>query len=113
MTVRSKQLVGTVNLTTASQSLYTVQSGETTLVKYVVVYNRHATNAATITLGRGSSAGNTNNGTFLRESIGPFEAKRWDVWLALPAGAQISAIASANTSLSVSLYGAELEGVAD
>ena len=113
MAVRTKQLGGTNNVGTTSAVIYTVPSGETTIIKEVSVYNRHSTTAAILTLGRGSSAADTNNGTFLRESIGPFEAKRFPMWMVCAAGVPISAKANNATSLSVYMSGTELEGVAD
>jgi len=113
VTVRSKALKYTQNLSTTSAVVYTASSGETVLVKRVVIYNRHATNAATVTVSMGATAGATNNGTHLRETLQPQTCIDREVWWVLQPGIPISAIASANTSLTISLYGAELEGVAD
>ena len=113
MAVRTKQLGGTNNIGTASSVIYTVPSGETTIIKEVSIYNRHATNPVTVTIGRGAAAAATNNGTFIRETIQPQTALRISLWMVVAATVQISAIASIATAATVYMSGAELEGVAD
>jgi len=112
MGVRSKQLGGTNNIGTTSTLCYTVESGETTLLKSISLYNRHATATAVVTIGRGT-AGVTNNGTMFRVSMPPSTHAYIECWIVLAAGATVSAISDTATAVSMYMSGAELEGAAD
>lgn len=114
MAVRSKQLTnGTVNVGSSAVTLYTATSGETPLLKYVTVFNRHASSSATFWLARGTGASSTQDGVFLTETLAAGEARRYEVWIVLGGSGNVSAIASISGAISIRLYGAELEGVAD
>jgi len=112
MAVRSKQLGGTNNIGTASTTCYTVPSGETTLLKSISLYNRHATTAVTVTIGRGT-AGANNNGTMFVVTLQPHTHAYIECWIVLAATVTVQAIASIATAASMYMSGAELEGVAD
>jgi len=114
MAVRSKALTnGTTNVGNVSATLYTGTSGETPLLKYVTVFNRHATSAVSFVINRGATAAFNSNSVFIADTLAVGEAKRYEVWIVLGGSGNVSAIANVSGALSVYLYGAELEGVAD
>jgi len=114
LAVRSKPLNQTIiNVPTSSTLLYEGPSGETPLIKFVTLFNRHATNNVTITVGLGGTAAAGNDGTIFTETLAPREVKRFEVFIPLKEGGKVSAISSTSSAGTVRLFGAELEGVAD
>lgn len=113
MAVRTKQLGGTVSIGTADTAVYTVPSGETTIVKHCVLYNRHATLPVTITINRGTTSSPGDDDVFIRETLEPRTVLRLDLWMVLRETNAITAEASIAAAGSCYFSGTELEGVAD
>lgn len=111
MTVRSKRLTSAVNVNTASQLIYTAGSGETVLIKSVLFYNSD-TVTRTLILGRS----NTGVGTIMKRTLATLEPELVDCWFVLQPGDTLWAGHSgfvAGAIGRITLFGAELEGVAD
>lgn len=110
MAVRTKQLAeGT--FTNSNVTIYTCPTGETTIVKYVTLFNPSASTATTVRV-RLVTAGGAR--TFIRQEIPIQTAVRIDSWLVMEPGDTIDALATAaGINVEYTLSGAELEGVAD
>jgi len=112
MGVRSKRLASRVQLTPASTAvtLYTTSSGETALIKRVIVHNPH-TAAVTVYIGVAGIAPNSS-GIYRKVVVPADDSADFDTWWVIPDGNSLSGYCATNT-VRVSLFGAELEGVAD
>lgn len=110
MAVRTKQLA-TGTITNANATLYTAAADETTILKYVTLFNPSATTATRVRV-RLVTPGGTRLLFF--PNMAAQEMLRHDVWVVMNPGDAIdgfSALAANNVEYTLS--GTELEGVAD
>lgn len=109
MSVRSKRLAGPTQVTNVETNLYTVPAAETALVKQVSVVNNG--NLPRLIVLRENFA--SNGSAWLRRTVGGGDSLQLTGFWVFPPGVQLRAISDDATGVIVSLYGAELEGVAD
>lgn len=110
MAVRSNRLGGPVNVVGGvNTTMFTVEAGETWIVKRVTLYNAGAL-PAILTLGVN---GNTAGVILALYAVPAGESLDREVWWVLRAGEALRAATVAGSNVTVSCHGAELEGVAD
>lgn len=109
MAVRTKSLVSTL-LTSSLVTKYTCPANETTIAKWLAIYNPNGvTRTITITAGDPGAP----RRTILREAIPTLEARRFDLWLVLQPTWIVEMQQDAGSDVQVTLSGTQLEGVAD
>lgn len=110
MGVRSSRLAGPSVVTgTGTTTVLTVESGETWLVKWVTLAN-DAGSGHEIQLYVGSNA--IGNQLF-RETVPATSCIQREVWWVLGPGEALTAKGGSGQSTTITVHGAELEGVAD
>lgn len=109
--VRSKRLCDRVQVTASQVTLFTADPGETVLVKSIAVSNPHATLPVTVYIGRPSPGPAGSNLEVV--TVGPGQVEWREHWFVLQPSNPLNATAVGNTVARVSVFGAELEGVAD
>lgn len=109
MPVRSKRLTAPTTVGIAQVALYTAPDGETVIVKHLAFVNTAVlANSVKLRLN-----GSTDAANIMQFSVaGGGDHQMFPAFLVLQPGDVLSAIASTASAI-VTLFGAELEGVAD
>ena len=107
MPFTEKRLCNPTQLTTSGQTLYTVPSSKTTIVKQIVVTNVTAS-AATFSLYIGSAA--TPNALFSATSVAANDTIIVNLSQVLTQNEILTALASANSTLNITISGVENDG---
>lgn len=109
MATRSKRLFGPTIVGTSTVVLYTCPDGETALLKHVAFFNPSAVSrSCALYIGTPS-----NNRTIMRKVMASeTEAQEKECFIVLQPGETLQSLATA-ASVTVTGFGAELEGVAD
>ena len=93
-----------------SVAIYTTPSGETTIIKRVILHNAH-TAAITFYLGVAGIGPNASS-NYMKRTVAADSYEDIEVWWVVPETVPFNARADNNVGR-VSMFGAELEGVAD
>ena len=109
MAVRSKRLAGPATVAAnGSATLYTTPAGETALIKGVTLFAQTASTVAYLGIN-----GLTSGNLILAEPVALGDGVTLQTFWVLHPGDTLEAYAVAAGALTVSIHGAELEGVAD
>lgn len=107
MSFTEKRLCNPTQLTTSGQTLYTVPASKTAIIKQIVVTNVTAS-AATFSLYIGSAA--TPNALFSATSVAANDTIIVNLSQVLNAFETLTALASSNSSLNITISGVENDG---
>lgn len=111
MAVRSKLLVSALFASSGASLIYTVPAGETVLVKRIQIVNGGTTGTSVQYVSYDDGVGGPTIYTHVA-SVAQGQGVDLETWLALPAGYELS-ILRTQGGISVTMSGAELEGIAD